>query len=65
MSKKKNLPKYVLYESRLVGRKGLPFAIKDAQHLHVPLAIHKCDEKIVLGYLYRNDLSFDIDIILI
>ena len=61
-NKEKNRPQHVLYESKFVGIKGLPFAIKDAQHLKVPLAIHKYDEKMVLEYIKNHELSFVIDV---
>lgn len=48
-----NTPKYVLYESHIVGtHKGLCFAIKNAERLNVPIAVrNKEDFRIVEKYL--------------
>ena len=45
MSKEdKNLPKFVLFEPNYTGWLGLPYAIKDAQRLNVPLALSSVRE---------------------
>ena len=59
-NKERNLPQYVLYESRLVGPKGLWYAINDAIHLKVPLAIHKEDEALVLRCIENNEIQIEV-----
>lgn len=43
---KKNLPKFVRYDRQYVGTEGLPFAVKDAQSLGVPLMVDTLEEAV-------------------
>ncbi len=60
----KNKPQHVLFEPSYVGWKGLPYAIRDAKQLGVPLAV-KTEEIRQNCEVYIHNEGLDCKVVLV